>query len=204
MDKNKLLFLLNKSDEDKVKIIINNILIMLSKRAYPDNEGNMLPLIDIDNHKLKDLGDQTFSIKTNNGESYAIKILFQKVPTLSKNPAVMEFINSHTNSKKLLVLKEYNKKMDESLAKYNGSVFGELFFLMNILDYYCQPIFILLHPKEIERLKDSEKGFNEYTCLKILKTDPISKYFNLKKGDIIKIIRPSPTAGYVPAYRIVY
>lgn len=35
----------------------------------------------------------------------------------------------------------------------------------------------------------------------ILKTDPMAKYLNLKNGDIIKIVRVSPTAGEYISYR---
>ena len=35
------------------------------------------------------------------------------------------------------------------------------------------------------------------------KTDPISKYYGAKKGDIFKIIRNSPTSGKYVCYRCV-
>ena len=36
----------------------------------------------------------------------------------------------------------------------------------------------------------------------IYKTDPMARYYNLKRGDMIKIIRPCPTSGVSIAYRI--
>ncbi len=42
---------------------------------------------------------------------------------------------------------------------------------------------------------------NKFQLPHILKTDPMSKYLGLRSGDIVKIIRTSPTAGEYITYR---
>ena len=54
----------------------------------------------------------------------------------------------------------------------------------------------------MEKFKN-EYNATDYTIKKILRSDPISKYYALRKGDIVRIIRPSPTSGEAIDYRIV-
>lgn len=55
--------------------------------------------------------------------------------------------------------------------------------------------------REVKNIMEtySLKGKNQIPI--ILKTDPMAKWLNLKTGDIIRISRPSQSAGYYIAYR---
>ena len=67
----------------------------------------------------------------------------------------------------------------------------------------------LLVPKHIKATeKETEEILKEYTISKnqlpkILKKDPAIKEMDIRVGDIIKIIRKSPTAGKSTFYRVV-
>ena len=73
---------------------------------------------------------------------------------------------------------------------------------INILNHTLVPEHIIL-PKE-----DIEKELERYNVTlielpKILTRDPVVKSIGAKVGDVIKIIRNSPTAGEAIAYRLV-
>lgn len=66
-----------------------------------------------------------------------------------------------------------------------------------------------LVPKHI-LLTDAEKKelLTTYECKdsqlpRMLKTDFVARYFGAKAGDIFRIIRPSPSAGFYVSYRVV-
>ena len=54
---------------------------------------------------------------------------------------------------------------------------------------------------EIKEILESYSVKNRFQLPIILKCDPIARYLGFKNGDIIKIIRPSPTAGEYVTYR---
>ena len=59
-----------------------------------------------------------------------------------------------------------------------------------------------------EILSENNQVFNDYMVtknqlLKMLKSDPYSKYFNLDSNEIVKVTRSSSISGAAVAYRIV-
>lgn len=204
MEANKTLFSVVKSESHKTKIIISNVLTMLGNRIYIDKNGKKQALLVPEDaaKKIVDKGDSTFIVKTNNGESYAIKIIFQRITSTGKQSIVSEFFKEYTQYKKIIIAHEYNKKIVDYMTKHHTQIFNENSLLSDIISYRDQPKFELLSPVEMDQFK-SEYNATDYTTKKLLRSDPIAKYFALRKGDIIRIIRPSPTAGEAIDYRIV-
>jgi DNA-directed RNA polymerase I, II, and III subunit RPABC1 len=67
---------------------------------------------------------------------------------------------------------------------------------------------VLVPKHEVVNDQNEIKSILDNYCLKskfqlplMLKTDPVSRYFGLKNGDIVKIIRNSPTSGEYIVYR---
>jgi len=199
---NKTLFTVIKNNEEKLEIIKKNLIIMLSNRIYIDKDGNKHSLIDKDS-KLKDHSNNVFTIKANNGDYYAIKIIFDKITSVGKKSSVNEFFEEYPKHKKIIVASEYINKIEVYMNKHHTQIFPENSLLENIIDHHDQPVeFQLLTPYEMEQVK-KEYNINDYTLSKYSRHDPIVKYYGLKKGDIVRIIRASPVSGLAIAYRIV-
>lgn len=70
----------------------------------------------------------------------------------------------------------------------------------NIMNHKLMPEFIKLNESEINNLSDT---WNLKDLAKIKITDPVCKYFDMKKNDIFKIIRTSNNSYKHITYRIV-
>lgn len=204
MEENKTLFQVIKSEPEKTKTIINNVLIMLGNRIYIDKNGDKHRLLDPTEvlRHVDDKGDGTYTFKANNGDTYALKIVFQRISATGKQSTVSEFFKDYAKFKKIIVARDFNNKIADHVSRHHTQIFKENSLLMDILSFRDQPAFELLSPVEMEKVK-AEYNVTDYTIEKLMRADPIAKYFALKKGDIIRIIRASPTSGEAIAYRIV-
>ncbi|OKY77150.1 MAG: DNA-directed RNA polymerase subunit H RpoH/RPB5 [Candidatus Methanohalarchaeum thermophilum] len=72
----------------------------------------------------------------------------------------------------------------------------------NVLDHDLVPDHELLSEKEVEELKE-EEDIQLGSLPKVLKRDPVAKELDAEPGDVLKVIRESPTAGKALAYRLV-
>ncbi len=73
---------------------------------------------------------------------------------------------------------------------------------MDILKHKLVPHHEILKEEEVEKLLKTY-GIKKEQLPKILIDDPVVKAINAKEGDVIKIVRKSPTAGVSVAYRVV-
>ena len=112
--------------------------------------------------------------------------------------------NTTTNKRNiLLIIKDKvtlvnNKNISEAV-----SVDIEVFSIKELLFNISRHIYVPHH----EIVLNKQHIVNKYNlkCASqlplILKTDPISKYYNFQSGDIIKIIRNTPSIGETVIYR---
>jgi DNA-directed RNA polymerase subunit H len=72
-----------------------------------------------------------------------------------------------------------------------------------IINHVLVPRHILLSEEEKKEVIEKYAGGDPYKLPYILSTDPVVKILGAKPGDVIKIIRKSPTAGESIYYRLV-
>ena len=127
-----------------------------------------------------------------------IKFYFEEAPMFEKYILITDDKLTKTNINAINNLRNNDEKI-------NIQIFNIKELMFNISKHSLVPKHILV--TDTEEIDTIFKNYNLKTKFQlpfILKSDPMAKYLDLKHGDIIKIIRNSPTAGEYISYRVCF
>lgn len=201
MPDNTKLYRIEKSNDEIIKTILTNIIKMLTERGLLDNKQILDNIKNITDNISKDM---SINIKLIDNTSFGIKINLQKITGINKSPDINNFLLQNKDIPKLIVVEEISKKASQHIyLRYPKSeIFLKDELMINLVDNPIVPKHIVLNKNE------KLEFFNSYRLKKenlpeILSGDPVAKYYNMKPGDVCKIIRDSEKSGFAVAYRLV-
>ena len=209
------------TDAEIVERIKENLIRMLVDRGFI-NMNN----IDKKVKEILNINKEEFVLKLDNNENYntiiengeiLIKFFNYNISSTAKGSEIHEFILKNNNYYKIIIAKEINNKSKKNMnmitnfenpenikqIKNGLEIFNffELSFI--VIDNISQPKFIPLTTDETKQfLTEYYTVKKKNLSIMNVEEDPVAHYYNLKKTNIVKIIRTTEN-GLSFSYRIV-
>jgi len=201
-----------KSYHQQFDIIKTNFIKMFNYRGYINDSNvkrytdDLIRINNDDNEYIVNLDNEynnAMSIPIST-KKIIIKIFDYKISSVNKNSPIGEFITKQNSLYKFIIVEDINHKSEKIISSYQTEC--EVFKISEMM--ICIVEHVLVPNHRVLTLEDGNQVLDEYCAKKrdmpfIMTTDPVAKYYNMKPGEICKIIRPSKLTCDAPFYRIV-
>ena len=178
---------------------------LLKKENLEDNIKKILSVDSDDNlYKIQLDNPEVYYPKNENTKNFYVKLLNQKVTGVSKTSNIGDFLYKYKNNPTLIIVSSITSKAQQQLQEEFSfsEAFLEKELMMDLVSHVSVPKHELLDDND-SKLVLEEYFTKKREMPKIFVTDPVSKYYNAKIGQIFRIIRPSETSGQTFSYRLV-
>jgi DNA-directed RNA polymerase I, II, and III subunit RPABC1 len=188
--------------------VLTNAVKMLTERKLLLKENQQK---NIDKLIATQTDDFIYKIKldspindTDEAAIFIIKIFNQKITAINKSSGIVDFLHEFKNNPKILIVKSINSKAAQHIVSSypDSEIFTEKDLMINLIDHVSVPKHIPLTKEESEQIV-IEYNAKKKSFPKMFDSEPVSRYYNMKSGDICRIIRSSETSCLVPYYRQV-
>mmetsp|Transcript_13367 Transcript_13367/g.27412 ORF Transcript_13367/g.27412 Transcript_13367/m.27412 type:complete len:216 (+) Transcript_13367:254-901(+) len=184
---------------------------MLSKRGYAVNVDNinMTPTAFISKFgQDPDRSSMTIMVEKTDESGKKLMVFFPTDEKVGVKPIKQytDFMTTSGAQNAIIVLRQgittfAKQAVAELAATHTIEHFKESELLVDITTHHLVPLHILLTPTEKSdllaryRLKDAQLP-------RIQPHDPVARYYGMRRGEVVKIVRPSETAGRYVTYRV--
>jgi DNA-directed RNA polymerase subunit H (RpoH/RPB5) len=183
-----------------VKIFVNrkfikeeNEQIIIDKLINDQNDDNEFT-IDIDN-------EENYNTIIPNKKIY-IKFIFDKINSLNKTSSISQFINNGDNEYKFIIVNDIQTRIKTALENEMIEIYKLKDLKENKVDNINVSKYYVLSPDEKKEFLESYR-LKEHNLALIYTCDMMAKFYRLKKGQIIRQIRPSNATCETFYYRFV-
>ena len=201
---------IEKSYNQQLNEIKKNLIKMIVNRGFilKENEDTFIEKIIKQNND-----DQEYVILLDNESNYnttiknkkiIIKIFDYKITSINKTSPIGEFIIKNDKNYKILIVQDINQKSSNIINGYDSptEIFKLKDLMINIVDHILVPKHIVLNEEESKAVMEAYCARKRDMNL-IKSNDPVAKYYNMKAGEVVKIIRPSIMTCESFGYRLV-
>jgi DNA-directed RNA polymerase I, II, and III subunit RPABC1 len=185
---------------------------MLNKRGYIVPEEELSMTTDDFRNKFGDSPSRetlTILVEKTDDSTEQLFVFFPDEDKVGVKPikTYCERMKSEQVLKAIIVVKvnltPFAKQAIREMSQrgYKVEYFRDAELLVDITEHKLVPEHVLLSPQQKQELL-ARYRLKETQLPKIQLADPVARYLGLKVGEVVKIVRPSETAGRYITYRI--
>jgi DNA-directed RNA polymerase subunit H (RpoH/RPB5) len=177
--------------------LIENVLKMIKRRELIKDNLKIYNTI-----KPNSTNDTIFNFDSDvDNNKYSVYLVNTVLNSVASGSSLDDYLKANINVKKFVILKDVGKKIIKQLQEYpNVEYFTFLEMMEDVPSKHFIPEHRVLNEKE-KKIVDEKFSISNLPV--ILTTDFMARYYNAKKGDVVKIIRLNRNSGISVIYRQV-
>lgn len=201
---------IEKSLYQQISEVKITIIKMFVNRGFinPDNKEKYIKkFVETENDDMEFIiqldYNKNYNTEIKNKKIY-VKFFDYKISSINKSSPIGEFMSKYNKEYKFLVVQDISTRAEDMVDTYETTIeifkFNKLQF--DITEHVLVPPHIVLTKEEGDAVLEAYRARKRDMPL-IRSNDSVAKYYNMKPGEIVKILRTSPLTSSFVAYRLV-